>query len=353
MGAGCFRPSLDKTIRTWQAGDGAAFGGVNTQAPVNAIAIVNEGAQIAAGGADNLIRVWDIAAATVQPPAETAPASTLAGHEQPIMSLASVPGMPARIFSGSADGSARLWNLADGKVLHKLDHGSAVTAVAVRPDGARFATAGVNGIAKLWNAADGKMLAEMRGDVATQLRMASVERTIAGRQRDVTYLTAAVGTAEKAATSEAEGVKKSMEAVTAAEKAVGEKTEAVKKAEEEKVAAEKASTEATAAAKAAEEAKAGADQVIADAEGHGQIDHRNGCPSEGRGRRPAPAEQVPGRRQGGRRKSHSRSSRKDREHEGSQNRVRKSRRRIAGKNQGRCRRPDRQDQGSHRCRSGA
>ena len=60
---------------------------------------------------------------------------------------------------------ARLWNLPDGKVLHKLDHGSPVTAVAVRADGSRLATAGASGVAKLWNAADAKPLAEMQGDL--------------------------------------------------------------------------------------------------------------------------------------------------------------------------------------------
>jgi len=264
-GARLFSGSGDKTVRAWQVADGAALGGVNVPAAVNAVAVLSDG-QIAAGAADNQIRVWNADALAKQQVADAAPNATLAGHEQPVTSLASVPGMPVRIFSGSQDGSARLWNVADGKVLHKLDHGGPVTAVAVRPDGARFATAGAAGVAKLWNATDGKPLAEMRGELGTQLQVQGVERTIAGRQRDVAHLTAAVAAAEKAATSEAEGVKKSTEGVAAAEKAVAEKAEAAKKATEEKVAAEKASAEATAAAKAAEDAKAGADKVIADAE---------------------------------------------------------------------------------------
>ncbi|HEY1600046.1 MAG TPA: c-type cytochrome domain-containing protein [Pirellulales bacterium] len=265
-GARLFSGSLDKSVRCWQVADGAAQGGISVPAAVNAVAIMADGSQIAAGGADNLIRVWNIASATSQQVAEAAPVAAFSGHAQPITSLANVPGMPPRILSGSADGTARLWNLADGKVMQQLDHGSPVTAVAVRPDGARFATAGVGGIAKLWNAADGKLVADLRGDVRAQLQTASAERTVADRTRDLAHFTAAVATSEKASTSEAEGVTKAMEALTAAEKGRTEKTEAAKKAEEEKVAAEKASTEAVAAAKAADDAKSGADKVIADAE---------------------------------------------------------------------------------------
>ncbi len=168
-GGRLFTSSQDKTIRAWQTADGAALGGINTPAAINALALVSDAAQLAAGGADNLIRIWDVGTASGPQVADAMPVATLTGHEQPVSALASVPGMPARVFSGSADGTARLWNVADGKVLHRLDHGSAVTAVAVRPDGARFASAGAS-VAKLWNAADGKMLAEMRGDVSSQLR---------------------------------------------------------------------------------------------------------------------------------------------------------------------------------------
>ena len=60
MAAGC---SVARTIKRFAPGklaDGAALGGINTPAAVNALALVSEGAQLAAGGADNLIRVWDV-----------------------------------------------------------------------------------------------------------------------------------------------------------------------------------------------------------------------------------------------------------------------------------------------------
>ena len=51
--------------------DGAAAGQVETPAPVNALAVVADGAQVATGGADNVIRLWtlpaDAGAALVAP----------------------------------------------------------------------------------------------------------------------------------------------------------------------------------------------------------------------------------------------------------------------------------------------
>ncbi len=265
-GAKLFSCSIDKTVRAWQVADGAALGGVNTPAPVHAITLVGDGSQIAAGGADNVIRLWKTESLLGTQLADAPAIGELAGHTQPITSLATVPTAPAQVLSGSLDGTARLWNTENRQAMQQLDHGGPVTAVAVRPDGARFATAGANGVARLWNAADAKSLAELRGNFRTALDVAAIERTIAGRKADVVFLTAAMANAEKAATSEAEGVKKSMESVVAADKALAEKTEAIKKPTEEKAVAAKAAEDAAAVVKAAEEAKVAADKGIAAAE---------------------------------------------------------------------------------------
>lgn len=265
-GARLFSASADKTIRGWQTADGAATGGVNAPAPQNALTLVGDGSQIAAGGADNIVRIWPIAAVTSGAVADAAPARELPGHTQPITALATLPTTPTQILSGSADGSARLWNTADGQLVKQFDHGAAITAVAIRPDGTRIATGGANGMAKLWNVADGKALADLGGDYRTQLQVGAAERAITGRKNDVAHLDAAFKTAEKAVASEAEGVKKSTEGVAAADKALTEKAEATKKAVEEKTVAEKASTEAAAAAKTIEDSKAAVDKAIADAD---------------------------------------------------------------------------------------
>ncbi|HEY2841514.1 MAG TPA: c-type cytochrome domain-containing protein [Pirellulales bacterium] len=265
-GARLFSASADKTVRGWQTADGAATGGVNAPAPLSAVTLVGDGSLIAAGGADNIVRLWPIAAVTSGAVADAAPQRELAGHTQPITALATLSTAPTQILSGSADGSARLWNTADGQLVKQFDHGAPITAVAIRPDGARIATGGANGMAKLWNVADGKSLVDLGGDYRAQFQVGAAERAITGRKNDVAFLDAAFKTAEKAVASEAEGVKKSTEGVAAAEKGLTEKAEAAKKVVEEKVVAEKASTEAAAAAKVIEESKAAVDKAIVDAD---------------------------------------------------------------------------------------
>jgi WD40 repeat protein len=55
------------------------------------------------------------------------------------------------IVSGSFDGTARLWNAADGSRRLVFDaHAGKVLAVAFRPEGARIATAHADGNVRLW-----------------------------------------------------------------------------------------------------------------------------------------------------------------------------------------------------------
>jgi WD40 repeat protein len=57
------------------------------------------------------------------------------------------------------DKTVRIWNVADGKELHKLDgHPYDVYAVAFSPDGKRLASLDYGGTLFLWDAAAGKPL---------------------------------------------------------------------------------------------------------------------------------------------------------------------------------------------------
>jgi tetratricopeptide (TPR) repeat protein len=67
-----------------------------------------------------------------------------------------------RLATGSADGTARLWDVDSGKELAVLRHGEQVWTVAFSPYGRRLATGGYDGTARLWDADSGRELAVLR-----------------------------------------------------------------------------------------------------------------------------------------------------------------------------------------------
>ena len=63
------------------------------------------------------------------------------------------------IVTGSEDGTARLWDAAQGTCIGPdLRHGAAINVVAFSPDGSTILTGGDDGIAQLWNVASGERI---------------------------------------------------------------------------------------------------------------------------------------------------------------------------------------------------
>jgi hypothetical protein len=80
---------------------------------------------------------------------------SLHGHSDAVLSLAfSQDG--SKLLSGSYDGAARLWNLADGTSREFRGHDWWVWSVAFSPDEKRFVTASQDGSAIVWNIATGQ-----------------------------------------------------------------------------------------------------------------------------------------------------------------------------------------------------
>ena len=70
-----------------------------------------------------------------------------------------LPRMERELASGSVDKTIRIWNVADGKELHKLDgHPDDIYAVAFSPDGKRLASVGYGGNIYVWDVAGAKPL---------------------------------------------------------------------------------------------------------------------------------------------------------------------------------------------------
>lgn len=248
-GARLVSGSADKTLRVWNVADGAAIAQLETPTPIAAVAVVAEGAQAATAGGDNSIRLWSLPAEAA---GAIAPVAELAGSTQPVVALVASPTDKTQLISGGADGLIRFWNLTNNQQAREINHGAAVTALAVRGDGAQIASAGADNLVKLWIAADGKpwapadkqTLAELKGDARSQFQVATFERAVAAS-------TAKVADDKKAATDAEAKIITSSAAVTAATTA--------------KEAAAKALTEKQAAVKAPTDAKAAVDKELADA----------------------------------------------------------------------------------------
>src|SRR5207244_3988707 len=116
------------TIRVWKVSDGALTAQATSPAAVNAVSWIAEGRQLATGGDDQLIRIWQFPGPEKK---ELIAIKELKGHEGPVTSLATVAPSGQEIISGSTDGSVRQWNIERGEVVRQMDHGGPVAAVAV------------------------------------------------------------------------------------------------------------------------------------------------------------------------------------------------------------------------------
>ncbi len=172
------------------------------------------------------------------------------GHGNQVTSLAALVGTPMQVFSGSLDTTTRRWNLTNGQQLVQYSHGGPVTAVAVRPDGQRLASASDNHTAKLWNI-NGQQIAEMRGDVRRKTQVARSTQQQTAAQARVNAAKQRFDAAERDLPLKTAAEKTAGETLAAATKDVQDKTAARDKAMTEKVAAEKTAIEASKAAQTA------------------------------------------------------------------------------------------------------
>jgi len=121
------------------------------------------GKQIASGGDDNTLRVWD--------------ASTLESlfvcslHTGCINCVAYSPD-GKKIASGSDDKTVRIWDASSGACLAKCEgHKDRVNSIAFSPDGQRVASAGSDNSVRIWDVGTGTCLANCVGHTSIVVRV--------------------------------------------------------------------------------------------------------------------------------------------------------------------------------------
>lgn len=122
--------------------------------PVRALAIAADGAKAISGGFDQSAIVWDLQAGKAR--------AILRVHEGAVNAVAAL--RDGRFLTAGEDGRVALWG-ADGARPLRVDkaHDAPIAALAVSPDGARYATAGWDNLARVFSLADGAAIATFEG----------------------------------------------------------------------------------------------------------------------------------------------------------------------------------------------
>ena len=108
---------------------------------------------VGAGDSNGAAGVWEIATGKR--------VSRLTGHADAIAGMAFSSGSRL-VGTASYDHDARIWRVADGRLLHLLPHGAVASGVAFGPDGRWVATAGPER-AVIWDLGTGNQLLKLAG----------------------------------------------------------------------------------------------------------------------------------------------------------------------------------------------
>jgi eukaryotic-like serine/threonine-protein kinase len=166
--AACYRG----VCRVWSMAEGTFFDLQHeTTGAVRTVAFLPDGRHVITGGADRLLRVWDLQTRGV--------VRTLAGHKQEIFASALDPA-GRRLASGDRAGLVQVWDVETGEALLSLDgHRSDVLSLEFDRTGNELVSASSDGTVRFWNL--DYFRRHIKGNVASQLRLRGGDDAAADR----------------------------------------------------------------------------------------------------------------------------------------------------------------------------
>jgi len=124
-------------------------------AEVNTVAFSSDGKQLASGGRDYTVHLWDPTTGNL--------VETLVGHRGWINAVAFSPD-GAQLATASRDAEVRVWDTRSGELLHMLQiHEFGAYSLAFSPDGKYIITGSGKGPVRLWIAATGQLKRLLKG----------------------------------------------------------------------------------------------------------------------------------------------------------------------------------------------
>jgi WD40 repeat protein len=155
--------SEDNTARVWDPFSGTPFGEpMKHDGAINTVSFSPDGERVVTASEDNSARVWDAHYPRDIPErAETGrPVGEPMKHEGNVVSAQFSPDSH-RVVTGSADGTARLWDAATGSPIGEpMQHEDQVASVEFSPDGRWIVTGSYDNTARVWDTATGKPVGE-------------------------------------------------------------------------------------------------------------------------------------------------------------------------------------------------
>jgi WD40 repeat protein len=171
--------SEDRTARLWDAKTGQELAVLRGHTGAVGCAVFSpNGQRIVTASADGTARIWsatvDRRSGPESSPSAPAALLTLRGHQGPVHRAAFSPDGKLVVTAG-ADGTARVWDSASGKLVSDLvSHGegsSDVVDAVFSPDGRRVATASTDRTARLWDPVTGGQVGKTMNHEGAVLRV--------------------------------------------------------------------------------------------------------------------------------------------------------------------------------------